>query len=101
MWPNVRECLIDDLAYLHKQSGPCDLILFTGDLTQQGLRKEFDAVDEILTEIERWIAGRQDQLARAAASVLGRLYVSEVVHARSEPQDLQWRFDAVARLGEA
>jgi MoxR-like ATPase len=43
----------------------------------------------------------KSQLARAAAHVLGRLFVSEVVHARSEPQDLQWRFDAVARLGEA
>jgi MoxR-like ATPase len=43
----------------------------------------------------------KSQLARAAARVLGRVFVSEVVHARSEPQDLQWRFDAVARLGEA
>lgn len=60
MWPNVRDCLIDDLAYLHEQSGPWDLVLFTGDLTQQGLRKEFDAVDEILSELERWIADRQD-----------------------------------------
>ena len=43
----------------------------------------------------------KSQLARAAAEQLGRLFVSEVVHARSEPADLQWRFDAVARLGEA
>ncbi|WP_295437569.1 MoxR family ATPase [uncultured Thiodictyon sp.] len=43
----------------------------------------------------------KSQLARAAAVVCGRLFVSEVVHSRSEPQDLQWRFDAVARLGEA
>jgi len=43
----------------------------------------------------------KSQLARAAAQVLGRVFVSEVVHARSEPADLQWRFDAVARLGEA
>lgn len=31
----------------------------------------------------------------------GRLFVTEVVHARSESQDLQWRFDAVARLADA
>lgn len=43
----------------------------------------------------------KSQLARAAAEVLGRLFLSEVVHSRSESQDLQWRYDAVARLGDA
>lgn len=43
----------------------------------------------------------KSQLARAAAVVLGRAFVAEVVHARSESQDLQWRFDAVARLADA
>lgn len=43
----------------------------------------------------------KSQLARAAAEVLGRLFVAEVVDARSEPQDLKWRFDAISRLGEA
>jgi MoxR-like ATPase len=43
----------------------------------------------------------KSQLARAAAEVLGRLFVAEVVHARSESQDLQWRFDALGRLGDA
>ncbi|GAB6041996.1 AAA family ATPase [Endothiovibrio diazotrophicus] len=43
----------------------------------------------------------KSQLARAAAHCLGRLFVAEVIHARSEAQELQWRFDAVARLGEA
>ena len=43
----------------------------------------------------------KSQLARAAAYHLGRLFVSEVVHARSESQDLLWYFDAVGRLGEA
>jgi len=43
----------------------------------------------------------KSQLARAAARVLGRLFVASVVHARSEAQDLQWEYDAVARLGEA
>lgn len=59
-----------------------------------------------------WAAGRpllvrgepgtgKSQLARAAAQVLNRVFISEVVHARTEPQDLQWRFDTVGRLGEA
>jgi MoxR-like ATPase len=43
----------------------------------------------------------KSQLARGAAEALGRLFVSEVVHARSESQDLQWRYDAVGRLGDA
>ncbi|MEE9355681.1 MAG: AAA family ATPase [Methylococcaceae bacterium] len=43
----------------------------------------------------------KSQLARAAAAVMGRLLVTEVVHARSESQELQWRFDAVGRLGDA
>lgn len=43
----------------------------------------------------------KSQLARAAAQKLNRAFISEVVHARTEPQDLQWRFDTVGRLGEA
>ncbi|HND13954.1 MAG TPA: AAA family ATPase [Pseudomonadales bacterium] len=43
----------------------------------------------------------KSQLARAAAEALGRLFLAEVVHARSESQDLQWRFDGLARLGDA
>lgn len=43
----------------------------------------------------------KSQLARAAAQHLNRLFVTEVVHARAESQDLQYHFDAVGRLGEA
>ena len=43
----------------------------------------------------------KSQFARAAARVLGRAFLSEVVHARSECQDLQFTYDAVSRLGEA
>ena len=43
----------------------------------------------------------KSQLARAAAEATGRLFLSAVVNARTECQDLQWQFDAVARLGEA
>ncbi len=43
----------------------------------------------------------KSQLARAAAAKMKRAFISEVVHSRSEPQDLQWQFDSVARLGEA
>lgn len=43
----------------------------------------------------------KSQLARAAAAKLGWVFLSEVVHSRSESQDLQWRFDAIGRLGDA
>ena len=43
----------------------------------------------------------KSQLARAAALKLERAFIAEVVHARSESQDLLYRYDAVGRLGEA
>jgi MoxR-like ATPase len=43
----------------------------------------------------------KSQLARAAAHAMNRAFISDVVHARSECQDLQWKFDSLARLGEA
>jgi MoxR-like ATPase len=41
------------------------------------------------------------QLARAAAQHLGWELESVTIHARFEPQDLQWRFDAIKRLADA
>lgn len=43
----------------------------------------------------------KSQLARAAAEHWQRLLVTEVIHARTESQDLQWRYDAIGRLGNA
>ena len=44
--------------------------------------------------------GKSD-LARAAAEFLKREFIYEVVTARTEPQDLLWHFDAIARLADA
>ncbi|MCB1984032.1 MAG: MoxR family ATPase [Burkholderiales bacterium] len=44
--------------------------------------------------------GKSD-LARAAAEHLERAFVYEVITAHTEPQDLLWRFDAIARLADA
>ena len=41
LWPNFREKFYQDLKKIHRQSGPWDIILFTGDLTQRGSGKEF------------------------------------------------------------
>lgn len=43
----------------------------------------------------------KSQLARAVARLLDRQFVSEVMNARSESQDLICRFDAVGRLAKA
>jgi MoxR-like ATPase len=43
----------------------------------------------------------KSELARAAAEVLHRPLVPEVISSRTEPADLHWKFDAVARLGQA
>lgn len=43
----------------------------------------------------------KSQLARAAATALSRPLVYEVITARTECNDLLWRFDAVARLADA
>ncbi len=43
----------------------------------------------------------KSQLARAAACVLGRKFLSHVVDAHTEVQELWYRFDAVSRLANA
>lgn len=43
----------------------------------------------------------KSQLARAAAQVLGSLFLCEVIHPRFEALDLLYRFDAVRRLADA
>ena len=43
----------------------------------------------------------KSQLARAAAKMLNRAFIAEVVHSGSECKEFQYEFDSVARLGEA
>ncbi|WP_320170456.1 MoxR family ATPase [Maridesulfovibrio sp.] len=43
----------------------------------------------------------KSSLARAAAIKYGRTLISEVVTARTEPNDLMWQFDGVKRLSDA
>ncbi len=51
LWQNVRQIFFDDLSRLHERSGPWDLVLFTGDLTQRGSKEEFAQVEELLREL--------------------------------------------------
>ncbi len=45
-----------DLEELHDVSGPWDLVLFTGDLTQRGSAEEFRALDATLTDLREKLA---------------------------------------------
>ena len=52
LWPNLRQPFLDDLAVLHKQTGPWDAVFFTGDLVQQGKPEEFDDMQkEVLNRL--------------------------------------------------
>lgn len=46
LWPNLRQTFLDDLAELHKLSGPWQAVLFTGDLVQQGKSEEFEEMQQ-------------------------------------------------------
>ena len=50
-WPSVKQMFFEDLERLHDKCGPWDLVIFTGDLTQQGSNDEFQNTNEILDEI--------------------------------------------------
>ncbi len=49
--PDVREIFFADLERLHDKCGPWDLVLFSGDLTQQGTVEDFRKIDELLEEL--------------------------------------------------
>ncbi|NJM23589.1 MAG: hypothetical protein HC907_35690 [Richelia sp. SM1_7_0] len=51
LWPNVREIFFADLKRLHDKCGPWDLVLFTGDLTQEGSFQEFQTLDRLMKEL--------------------------------------------------
>lgn len=50
-WPSVRHTFFDDLSRLHDRTGPWDIVLFSGDLTQRGTHEEFARVDETLNRL--------------------------------------------------
>ena len=51
LWPNVREQFFEDLKVLHDRTGPWDLVLFTGDLTQRGTQNDFQSLSATLEEV--------------------------------------------------
>jgi len=47
-WPELCERFFDDLKALHREAGPWDVVLFTGDLTQSGEAGQFSQLDGFL-----------------------------------------------------
>ncbi|MGH8551932.1 MAG: metallophosphoesterase, partial [Methylococcales bacterium] len=46
LWPNLRKPFLDDLAEVHKLTGPWQAVLFTGDLVDQGKSEQFRAMQK-------------------------------------------------------
>ncbi|HYP28789.1 MAG TPA: tetratricopeptide repeat protein, partial [Blastocatellia bacterium] len=53
LWPNVREKFYDDIEILHNESGPWDLVFFTGDLTFSGGQQEYAELNITLGKLWR------------------------------------------------
>lgn len=51
LWSNLKHHLFDDLPLLFKQSGPWDLVVFSGDIVQKGSVEEFRGATNVLKEL--------------------------------------------------
>lgn len=51
LWPTFKASFYDDLQLMKDAAGPVDTVIFSGDLTQTGMRKDFNKLDEILSEM--------------------------------------------------
>lgn len=56
LWPRFSTLLLDDLQSTSTRVGEIDLVIFSGDLAQKGLSKEFEHFDTIIGEILDCIA---------------------------------------------
>ena len=52
--PAIKDGFRTDLKKLHNKSGPWDLVIFTGDLTQRASPEQFVRFDELLDELWIW-----------------------------------------------
>jgi tetratricopeptide (TPR) repeat protein len=51
LWPTLKERFYDDVSYLFDKNGAWDVVIFSGDLTQQGLKAEFDRATQLLLDL--------------------------------------------------
>ncbi|WNG48784.1 hypothetical protein F0U60_35215 [Archangium minus] len=57
LWPEYREDFERDLRALHNQTGPWDLVLISGDLTETGSQREFNLLDSALESFWTYLHG--------------------------------------------
>lgn len=50
LWPRMKQKFLEDIPVLYEESGPWDLVLFTGDLTQGGTAEQFEQFDGVLLQ---------------------------------------------------
>ncbi|MFI0847322.1 metallophosphoesterase [Mesorhizobium sp. IMUNJ 23232] len=60
LWPRFKTIFLKDLDDLLRRTGKIDLLIFSGDLAQQGKKEEFSQFDEVLDEILDRISRSQD-----------------------------------------
>jgi hypothetical protein len=51
LWPTLKHSLFADMEVVLSSVGGCDLVIFSGDLTQRGTPDEFEKLDGILSEL--------------------------------------------------
>ena len=56
MWPAVKSLFFEDIARLHARTGSCDLVIFSGDLTQRAEPAEFEKLNEIIDDLWKHFA---------------------------------------------
>ncbi|MBF0141566.1 MAG: AAA family ATPase [Magnetococcales bacterium] len=81
------------------KGGPSDRVHLLGAKEIYAINAAIIAGRPLLVRGEPGIG--KSQLARAAAKLLGRVFIQHVIDSHSESRDLLWSFDAVNRLAEA
>jgi sulfatase modifying factor 1 len=61
LWPQAQQLFFEQLPELQAESGPWDLILFTGDLAFSGQPEQYHQVDELLETLRAEICKLQEQ----------------------------------------
>jgi predicted phosphodiesterase len=51
LWPTLKHSFFDDMETQFRVTGPWDVVIFSGDLTQRGAADDFKRLDEVLTEL--------------------------------------------------
>ncbi|HIJ85540.1 MAG: MoxR family ATPase [Magnetococcales bacterium] len=84
---------------LRSDGGVADCVYLLGVAEINALNAAMAAGRPLLVRGEPGVG--KSQLARAAAKLMGRVFVQHVIDSHSESRDLMWTFDAVRRLAEA